>query len=160
MQETWVPSLGKEDSLEKGMATHSSILAWRILCTEKAGRLLQSMGVTKRDTTKWLILSLSHFHVKTDLKNAANDQRGIVNTLFCKDKNHHSHHSRANNIQSTEALEKRINSIPPFHSISSSSLTLILHFLPLLAPEGLFLLPFFVLVMVPVVHIGRFYFFP
>ena len=30
MQETWVPSLGREDTLEKGMATHSSILAWRI----------------------------------------------------------------------------------------------------------------------------------
>ena len=30
MQETWVPSLGQEDSLEKGMATCSSILAWRI----------------------------------------------------------------------------------------------------------------------------------
>ena len=30
MQETWVPSLGQEDPLEKGMATHSSILAWRI----------------------------------------------------------------------------------------------------------------------------------
>ena len=30
MQETWVPSLGWEDSLEEGMATHSSILAWRI----------------------------------------------------------------------------------------------------------------------------------
>ena len=31
MQETWVQSLGKEDPLEKGMATHSSILAWKIL---------------------------------------------------------------------------------------------------------------------------------
>ena len=30
MQDTWVRSLGQEDSLEKGMATHSSILAWRI----------------------------------------------------------------------------------------------------------------------------------
>ena len=30
MQKTWVPSLGQEDPLEKGMATHSSILAWRI----------------------------------------------------------------------------------------------------------------------------------
>jgi len=30
MQETWVPSLGREDPLEEGMATHSSILAWRI----------------------------------------------------------------------------------------------------------------------------------
>ena len=42
-QETWVQSLGQEDSLEKGMATHSSILAWRIPRTEEPGRL-QSMG--------------------------------------------------------------------------------------------------------------------
>ena len=43
IQETWVQSLGWEDPLEKGMATHSSILAWRIQWTEKPGRL-QSMG--------------------------------------------------------------------------------------------------------------------
>ena len=43
MRETWVPSLGWEDPLEKGMATHSSILAWRILWTEEPGRL-QSTG--------------------------------------------------------------------------------------------------------------------
>ena len=43
MQETWVWSLGQEDPLEKGMATHSSILAWRIPWTEEPGRL-QSMG--------------------------------------------------------------------------------------------------------------------
>ena len=43
MQETWVRSLGWEDPLEKGMATHSSILAWRILWTEEPGGL-QSMG--------------------------------------------------------------------------------------------------------------------
>ena len=43
MQETWVRSLGWEDPLEKGMATHSSILAWRIPWTEEPGRL-QSMG--------------------------------------------------------------------------------------------------------------------
>ena len=43
MQETWVRSLDWEDPLEKGMATHSSILAWRIPWTEEAGRL-QSMG--------------------------------------------------------------------------------------------------------------------
>ena len=35
MQETWVPSLGCEDPLEKGMATHSSMLAWRIPWTEE-----------------------------------------------------------------------------------------------------------------------------
>ena len=39
MQEIWVPSLGQEDSLEEGMASHSSILAWRIPWTEELGRL-------------------------------------------------------------------------------------------------------------------------
>ena len=39
MQETWVQSLGPEDPLEKGMATHSSILAWSIPLTEKPGGL-------------------------------------------------------------------------------------------------------------------------
>ena len=37
MQETWVQSLGREDPLEKEMATHSSILAWRIPRTEEPG---------------------------------------------------------------------------------------------------------------------------
>ena len=40
----WVQSLGQEDPLEEGMATHSSILAWRIPWTEEPGRL-QSMGL-------------------------------------------------------------------------------------------------------------------
>ena len=39
MQETWVQPLVQEDPLEKGMATHSSIFAWRIPWTEDAGRL-------------------------------------------------------------------------------------------------------------------------
>ena len=43
MQETRVRSLGREDPLEEEMATHSSILAWRILLTEDPGRL-QSIG--------------------------------------------------------------------------------------------------------------------
>ena len=38
--ETWVRSLGREDPLEEGMATHSSILAWRIPWTEEPGRPL------------------------------------------------------------------------------------------------------------------------
>ena len=37
VRETWVQSLGWEDSLEKGMATHSSVLAWRIPWTEEPG---------------------------------------------------------------------------------------------------------------------------
>ena len=44
MLETWVQSLGWEDPLEEEMATHSSILAWRIPCTEEPGEL-QSMGL-------------------------------------------------------------------------------------------------------------------
>ena len=44
LQETWVRSLGQEDPLEKEMATHSSILAWRIPWSEEPGRL-QSMGL-------------------------------------------------------------------------------------------------------------------
>ena len=46
MQETWVQSLGWEDPLEKGKATHSSILVWRIPWTEEPGRL-QSMGLQR-----------------------------------------------------------------------------------------------------------------
>ena len=42
MLETWVQSLGQEDPLEKGLATHSSILAWRIPWTEEPG-VLQSV---------------------------------------------------------------------------------------------------------------------
>ena len=44
MQVNWVQSLGWEDPLEKGMDTHSSILAWRISGTEELGRL-QSIGL-------------------------------------------------------------------------------------------------------------------
>ena len=50
MQETWVRSLGQEDPLEKEMATHSSILAWRIPGTEEPGGL-QSMGLQESDMT-------------------------------------------------------------------------------------------------------------
>ena len=46
MQETWVGSLGGEDPLEKGKATHCRILAWRIPWTEGPGRL-QSMGLQR-----------------------------------------------------------------------------------------------------------------
>ena len=47
VQETWVQSLGQEDPLEKSMAIHSSILAWRIPRTEEPGGL-QSIGSQSR----------------------------------------------------------------------------------------------------------------
>ena len=56
MQETWDQSLCQEDPLEKGKATHSTILAWKIPWTEELGRLVH--GVTKSQTR----LSDFHFH--------------------------------------------------------------------------------------------------
>ena len=60
MQETWVQSLGWEDPLEMGMATHSSVLARKIPWTKEPGRL-QSMGsqrvgcdLTNNSNCKWL----------------------------------------------------------------------------------------------------------
>ena len=57
IQETWVQSLGQEDPLEEGMATHSSILAWRIPWTEDTGRL-QSMGL-QRVGCNWVANTLT-----------------------------------------------------------------------------------------------------
>ena len=49
MQKTWVQSLGQKDPLEKGMATHSSILAWKIPWTEEPG-VVTIHGVTESQT--------------------------------------------------------------------------------------------------------------
>ena len=51
MQETWAWSLGHEDPLEKGMATHSSILAWEIMGTEEPGGQATVHGVPKGSNT-------------------------------------------------------------------------------------------------------------
>ena len=59
IQKTWVQSLGWEDPLEKGKATHSSILSWRIPWTEEPDRL-QSMGSQSQS-------QLSDFHFHEDL---------------------------------------------------------------------------------------------
>ena len=58
MQETWVQSLSREDSLEKEMATHSSTLAWKILWIEEPGRL-QSMGLDPTERFHFHFNSLS-----------------------------------------------------------------------------------------------------
>ena len=57
MQETQVRSLGQEDPLEKGIATHSSILAWRIPWTEEPGRH-SPWGHKDSDITEWLTILL------------------------------------------------------------------------------------------------------
>ena len=65
MQETWALSLAWEDLLEKGMGTHSSILAWRIPWKEEPGRL-QSMG-SQRVMTKQLKHTHAHTHTHTQV---------------------------------------------------------------------------------------------
>ena len=59
MQETWLRSLGWEDPLKKEMATHSSILVWRIPWTEEPGEL-SLWSCKELDTTEQLTLSLHH----------------------------------------------------------------------------------------------------
>ena len=61
MQETWVQSLGGEDLLKKGMAIHSSILAWRISWAEEPGKL-QIRGCKESDMTEQLFYSMTHLH--------------------------------------------------------------------------------------------------
>ena len=65
MQEMQVPSLGREDALKEGMATHSSILAWKIPWTEEPGRL-ESIGVAKSETQLSLTHTHTHTHTHTD----------------------------------------------------------------------------------------------
>ena len=65
MQETWVWSLGQEDPLKKGMATHSSILAWRIPWTEEPGGL-QSVG-SQRVGHDWATNTFTTLHKVTGI---------------------------------------------------------------------------------------------
>ena len=68
MQKTWIWSLGWKDPLEKGMATHSNILAWKFPWTEES--VYSPWGSKKLDMTEWLTLSLSCMSTN-DCKNAA-----------------------------------------------------------------------------------------
>ena len=54
MWEIWVQSLGREDPLKKGMATHSSILAWEILQTEEPGGLHTVHGILQAKILEWV----------------------------------------------------------------------------------------------------------
>ena len=53
-QETWIRSLGQEDPLEEGMATHSSILAWRIPMDRGVWQAAVHAGLKELDMTEWL----------------------------------------------------------------------------------------------------------
>ena len=87
MQETWVQSLGQEDPLEKEMATHSRILAWRIPWTEKPGGL-QSTGSQRvgHDWATSLHLPSSHFiyHLNHGWGNEDNgDRLQKIPCMYC-----------------------------------------------------------------------------
>ena len=58
MQENWVRSLGREDLLEKGMGTHSSVLVWRVPWTEEPGGLYSPRGRKESDPTEQPTLPL------------------------------------------------------------------------------------------------------
>ena len=99
--ENWVRSLGQEDSLEKGMATHSSILAWRVPRTEEPGGL-QSIGCKESDTTEWLT-----FIIKTL------QEQGHVSILFtdasqCQEQ-HLTHRMLAINIYCMNEVKQKKN---------------------------------------------------
>ena len=76
-----VQSLGREDPLEKGMATHSSILAWTIPWTEEPGGL-QSWGRTELDTTERLTLSLSASISSSSVSRSQMQTTGWLALLF------------------------------------------------------------------------------
>jgi len=68
MQETWVQTLGWEDPLEKGMATHSSTLAWIILWTEELASY-SPQGFTESDMTEATKQQQEQYHLKVDYPN-------------------------------------------------------------------------------------------
>ena len=68
MQETWVQSLGWEDPLEEGMATHSSTLAWRIPWTEELASY-SPQGFTESDMTEATKQQQRQYHLKVDYPN-------------------------------------------------------------------------------------------
>ena len=75
MQETWVLSLGWEDPLEKEMAVHSSILAWKIPWTEEPGGL-QPGGSQESDSTEQLTLLLMQAGVPGEKTDGGHVRRG------------------------------------------------------------------------------------
>ena len=64
----WVPSLGWEDTLEEEKATHSSILAWEISCTEEPGGL-QSTGLQRVHTTEHIHTYLAKYLAAYNIDN-------------------------------------------------------------------------------------------
>ena len=80
MWETWVRSLGREDPLEKEMASHSSTLAWKIQWTEEPGEL-QSTGL-QRVVHNWVTSLGFDYHLPTVLWTSVHSSSGTVYQIF------------------------------------------------------------------------------
>ena len=77
-QETWVQSLGQEDPLEKGMATHSSILAWRIPWTEDKKSVI--IVITSNDNDNQQLIAL---HMPDNIKHTSlYSQQNVEDKFF------------------------------------------------------------------------------
>ena len=66
MEETWIQPLGREDPLEEGMATHSSVLAWRIPWTEETGWPATVHGVAQSQTQLKRLSAHTRMYMFTD----------------------------------------------------------------------------------------------
>ena len=87
MQETWVWSLGWEDTLEEGMATHFSILAWRIPGTEQPDELLfvrVSLNIYPIRNQRWEVKNFLLIHLKVTKINSLyiNVKNNILKYVF------------------------------------------------------------------------------
>ena len=80
MQETWILSLGQEDPPEKGMVTHSSILAWRIPWTEESSGP-QSMG-SQRVRHNWVTNTHTHKHTYQDRRTDVTGMWSMIDTAI------------------------------------------------------------------------------
>ena len=85
MWETQVQSLGREDPLEKGTATHSSILAWRIPRIEEPGRL-QSKGSQTKNWTQVIMCRHTHTHTHKHRAELKSGRTVLIRMEYCSQK--------------------------------------------------------------------------
>ena len=82
-QETWVQSLGQEDPLKKEMATHSSVLAWRISWTEEPGGLQSIRGKSQTQLSNYTIRrTQSEYHILLVIRFTQSQTHFYLHPLF------------------------------------------------------------------------------
>ena len=116
MQETWVRFLGWEDRLEKGMATHSGILAWRTPRTEEPGGL-QPIALQESDMASWL----NHHHSPVSYRHTLHFLREINTQIMkiCECNTLHTCESVYSLVPWSLWLRKRHSVVFPLMQVSS-----------------------------------------